>query len=395
MAFRIIFSMIVFIILFNGITDFYFYKRAICRFTSKKIIRQIHFYLSGFFVLLNIWLAYEFTSPTADPTSIIYVWSILVYFVFYLPKLVFMVVSLPELIFKKVKFFSIVGVFLGVMVAGGLIWGAAFGRFQFVTRAVDVHSDRLPKAFEGYKIVQFSDTHLGNFGHSDRIVDELVERINAQHPDMIVFTGDLVNTKATEIDRFQATLRKLKAKDGVYSILGNHDYGDYVYWKTDADHQNNNTRLIQKEAALGWKLLRNETVFLRKQNDSIAIIGVENWGEPPFHQYGNMKKAVSGLHYKGYKLLLTHNPEHWRQEIVPHFDIDLSLSGHTHAWQMAFRLGKERYSPAVLKYKNWGGLYAENGKSIYVNEGIGYVLYPMRFGTGPEITVITLKGGRK
>ncbi|MDD2798700.1 MAG: metallophosphoesterase [Bacteroidales bacterium] len=391
MVFRIIFAAISFLILFNGITDFYFFKRAICRFTDKKIYRQLHWGLSGFFAVLNIWLVFQFTSPTADPASTIYVWSMLVYFIVYLPKATFMVVSFPELYFKKVKFLSITGAILGVVAGLMLVWGATFGRFDFVTRSVEIHSAKLPDSFNNYKIVQFSDTHLGNFGHSDRIVDELVARINALHPDLIVFTGDLVNTKASEIDRFQQTLSKLRAKDGVYSIMGNHDYGDYVNWNNKADYVTNLRNLHQKQADLGWKLIGNEHTFLHHGTDSVALIGVENWGEPPFHQYGNLDKAIAGMKYDGFKILLSHNPEHWRLVVASKYDIDLTLAGHTHAGQMVVKLGGERYSPIVLKYKKWGGYFELNGKSLYVNEGIGYVLYPMRFGTGPEVTVLTLR----
>ena len=391
MVFRILFSMISFIVIFNGIVDYYFYKRVICRFTTRKIFRQLHFSLSAFFVLLVIWLAFEFTSPKSDPTSTVYVWGMFIYFIAYLPKLVFMLTSLPELIWKKQRLFSIFGAFLGLLVAAMLLYGAAFGRFDFVTRSVEIPSSKLPKSFDGYKILQFSDTHLGNFGHSDRIVEELVSRINALHPDLIVFTGDLVNTKATEIDRFKSVLSKLSAKDGVYSIMGNHDYGDYVVWENDADYKKNLAEIYQKQADLGWKLLLNESRYLRRGSDSIALIAVENWGEPPFHQYGNLIKAMQQIRDNGFRLLLSHNPEHWRLEIAPKYDIDLTLSGHTHAAQMVVKLGAERFSPSVLKYKNWGGLFESNGKYLYVNEGIGYVLYPMRLGTGPEITVLTLK----
>lgn len=391
MVFRILFTMISFILIFNVITDFYFYKRVIRRFTSIDLFPRWHYTFSAFFIVLNIWLAYEFTSPTSDPTSTIYVWGIFIYLVVYLPKLVFMLVSWPEIFIKNTKAFTLAGAIAGTLTALVLIWGSAFGRFEFVTRAVEIHSSKLPKSFDNYKIVQFSDTHLGNFGHSDKIINELVERINALHPDLIVFTGDLVNTKASEIDRFKATLLKLKAKDGIYSIMGNHDYGDYVSWYSDADYKNNLQSMYQKQTELGWKLLRNETSFLTKGKDSIPLIGVENWGEPPFHLYGDLDKAIAGKKLSGFKILLSHNPEHWRRVVVPQYDIDLTLSGHTHAMQMALKLGSERYSPAVLKYKNWGGLYELNGKQIYVNEGIGYVLYPMRFGAGPEITVLTLK----
>jgi predicted MPP superfamily phosphohydrolase len=208
---------------------------------------------------------------------------------------------------------------------------------------------------------------------------------------VILFTGDLVNTKANEIDRFASILKTLKAKDGVYSVMGNHDYGDYVYWKSKSDHDANLQSVYDKQAQMGWKVLRNESIYLKRNKDSIALIGVENWGEPPFHQYGDLEKAMKNVDKNSFKLLLSHNPEHWRQVVVPNYNIDLTLAGHTHAWQMAFGWGKYRYSPAVFKYKNWGGLYSNGDKHIYVNEGTGYVLYPMRFGAGPEISIIRLK----
>lgn len=391
MAFRVIFTMISLIISFNIIADWYFYKRAILRFANRKWIKISHWTISAIFVALNLFIAYKFTSPNADPTSNVYIWTMLLYFIVYLPKVVFIGVSWPELFFRKTKLFSYTALTLGILASLGYIWGAAFGRFDFAVNRVEIPSDRLPKSFVGYKIVQFSDTHLGNFGHSDRIIHELVERINAEHPDLILFTGDLVNTRAHEIDRFAHLLRQLRAKDGVYSILGNHDYGDYVYWKNETDHKADFETLVEKQKELGWKLLRNETHFIVHGTDSLQLTGVENWGEPPFHQYGDLEKATKGVHFNGFKLLLTHNPEHWRQIVVPRYDFDLTLSGHTHAMQMAIKLFGKRFSPAVIKYKNWGGLYSENNKSIYVNEGIGYVLYPMRFGSGPEISVLTLK----
>lgn len=391
MAFRVIFVMISLIICFNIITDWYFYKRAIMRFFNYKWLKITHWSISAIFVALNLFIAYKFTSPNTDPTSNTYIWTMLFYFIAYLPKVLFIGISWPELFLKKTKFFSYAGLFLGILASLCYIWGAAFGRFDFAVNRVDIPSDHLPKTFKGYKIVQFSDTHLGNFGHSDRIVRELVERINAEHPDLIVFTGDLVNTRAHEIDRFAPLLMQLKAKDGVYSILGNHDYGDYVYWKNEQDHKSDFDTLLSKQQQLGWKLLRNETQFITREGDSIQITGVENWGEPPFHQYGDLAKATRDVHFNGFKLLLSHNPEHWRQIVVPGYDFDLTLSGHTHAMQMAINLFGERFSPAVMKYRNWGGLYTQNNKSIYVNEGIGYVLYPMRLGSGPEISVLTLR----
>lgn len=392
MAYRMIFTMISFILIFNGLTDWYFYKRALQRFSAPRWMKRLHIAQSILFLIINIWLIFKFTNPYTDPTSTAYVWGVFVYLLFYLPKLVFMIISLPEFWWKKTKAFSITGGIAGLAIAGCMLWGSSVGRFQFRQNDVNLKSQRLPASFNGYTVVQFSDTHLGNFGHDETIIREMTNRINAVHPDLIVFTGDLVNTKSAEIDRLATILSELKAKDGVYSIMGNHDYGDYVYWKNPMEHQENLDNLYKKEALLGWKMLNNESVFLRRNKDSIALIGVENWGEPPFHQYGDLKKAMTGINSNCYKLLLSHNPEHWRQEIVPNYnyDIDLTLAGHTHAWQLVLNLGKERYSPAVFKYKNWGGLYQERGKSIYVNEGIGYVMWPMRIGSGPEITVIRL-----
>lgn len=393
MAYRIIFTMLAFIILFNGVTDWYFYKRVLLRFSAPKWMKRLHIGINLTFVAFVIYLIYTFVNPYTDPTSTLYVWGTYLFLLFYLPKLAFLLISWPELIWKKTKAFSVAGGMLGIAVACGMLWGATVGRFQFQENRVELPSDRLPKAFDGYTVVQFSDTHLGNFGHDESIIQEMVQRINATHPDLIVFTGDLVNTKAGEIDRFVPILTKLKARDGVYSIMGNHDYGDYVYWRKPFEHQENLYNLHKKQADLGWKMLNNQSVYLHRGNDSIALIGVENWGEPPFHQYGNLSKAMQNVNQTSYKLLLSHNPEHWRQVVVPEYkyDIDLTLAGHTHAWQMVMKLGKSRYSPAVFKYKTWGGLYKEKGKYLYVNEGIGYVMWPMRIGSGPEITVLRLR----
>lgn len=391
MTLRILITMITFLVLFNGITDFYFYKRVIIRFTQKTIFKTLHFATSLIFGVLNIWVFFRFVNPDTDPTSTFYVWFMWVYLVFYLPKFAFMLVSWPELFFRKTVGFSIAGMVLGLTAAGILIWGCAVDRFAFVTNQVAISSCKLPQTFDGYRIVQFSDTHLGNFGKSDKIVRELVERINSLKPDLIVFTGDLVNTKANEIDYFRSLLLQLKAKDGIYSIMGNHDYGDYITWHSKTDYNLNLHNIDAKQREMGWKMLRNESVFLKKGKDSLMLIGVDNWGEPPFHRYGNLEKAFTGNKNNTFKILLSHNPEHWRLEVLPKFDIDLTLAGHTHAGQMVFKLFGKRYCPISLKYRYWGGLYEKQHKRLYVNEGIGYVLYPVRFGCGPEITLFTLK----
>lgn len=214
-----------------------------------------------------------------------------------------------------------------------------------------------------------------------------MDLINAQQTDLIVFTGDIVNTKASELEPFENILAQLKAPDGVFSILGNHDYGPYHNWPT-TEAQDQNIRDVQnKQASMGWQLLNNDHVILKRATDSIALIGVENNGEPPFSQYSDLPKAMEGTEQCSFKLLLSHNPTHWRREVLD-TDIDLMLAGHTHAMQ--FAVG--RLSPSQFMYPEWSGLYMEGKQGLHVNVGLGYIgRMPLRFGAWPEITVITLK----
>lgn len=219
-----------------------------------------------------------------------------------------------------------------------------------------------------------------------------MKEINAQHADLVVVTGDIVNRKTDEINPFIPTLRQIKAKDGVISILGNHDYGDYYKWSSAADKKANLDRLVSiQRDSLGWTLLLNEHIFLRQGGDSIAVIGVENWGEPPFPTYGDLGKAYPDVNDSRFKLLLTHNPKHWESIVSKQSNIDLTLSGHTHAMQMMLSVAGIKLSPSVWKYQHWQGLSNEDGKMLYVNIGTGEVGIPMRIGATPEITVFTLK----
>ena len=227
--------------------------------------------------------------------------------------------------------------------------------------------------------------HIGSWEGNARALQRMVDLVNAQHPDLIVFTGDLVNNQAKELDGFQQILSGLRAKNGVYSILGNHDYGPYHKWESQRAQVENLADLKKREAEMGWKLLNNEHVILHQGNDSIALIGVENEGEPPFSQHGDLPKAMQGTEGM-FQLLLSHNPTHWRREVLPQSQIDLMLAGHTHAMQMA--LG--HHSPSSFVYPEWSGMYSEEGRNLYVNVGLGFVGLPFRFGAWPEITVITL-----
>lgn len=354
-------------------------------------------------------LAVALCLPRRGPDSILPVmWLLYGYLTVYLPKLVFVLVSLiggiPRLFGKKT--FRL-GLYAGLPLAAVVFllmwWGAFGGRQAIEVNRVDISSARLPESFDGYRIAQFSDAHVGTWGRDTLFVSRLVDSINSLKPDLIVFTGDIVNRRTSEITPFIPVLSRLKAKDGVLSILGNHDYGDYYSWEKPEFRDENNRLLAEIQTNMGWKLLNNETRFVKAGGDSIAVIGVENWGEPPFPTYGKLGDAYSyspdsALHLNDsrFKVLLSHNPEHWRQEVSKKTNVDLTLSGHTHAMQVMLRAGDRRWSPARYKYEQWGGLYeAMNEKGepvrIYVNIGCGEVGMPYRVGAPSEITLITLR----
>ena len=280
-----------------------------------------------------------------------------------------------------------------------------------------IHSDELPSSFNGYRIAQFSDFHLGSLSNNPDYVEKVVRTINSLHPDLIVFTGDLVNSRQVEASHFKDVLCRLKAPDGVYSILGNHDYGYYYHWTNEYERVQNVEELKLFEKRIGWKLLLNEHVFLTRQKDSIAIIGIENWGRRHYGQQGDLNKALYGISSNIFSILLSHNPDFWEDKVVHtdkkentrnviddenvekfdsnksqiinhHVKINLTLSGHTHAMQMKFG----DYSPSKWFYSNWNGVYCEESQYLYVNRGVGFVILPARIGdASPEITVIELQ----
>lgn len=295
-----------------------------------------------------------------------------------------------------------IGLWVGLPLAVGVFsmmwWGMAVGRYKLLTNEVTISSPRLPKTFEGYRIAQISDLHVGTWGNDTVFLSNLVSEVNALSPDLIVFTGDLVNREAGELKPFIPVLSKLHAPDGVLTVLGNHDYGDYVSWASEREKAANLDSLKVYEARMGWRMLDNDHLSIfRGRNDSIVVIGVGNWGEPPFSRYGDLRKAYSAhrLNDGNFKLLLSHNPEHWNREVSRVSNIDLTLAGHTHAMQIMFSLGGWRWSPSQYKYSQWAGLYSRRNPEgvpteVYVNTGAGEVGMPMRIGADPEITLFTL-----
>jgi uncharacterized protein len=267
----------------------------------------------------------------------------------------------------------------------------AIGRFDFQVINKQIEFTTLPDAFDGFRIVHISDLHVGSFhGHKDQ-VRHAVKIINGQQPDMIVFTGDLVNNFTAEIDGFIDILAELHAPYGVYSILGNHDYGDYYQWESEAEKERNFDDMLVAQEKMGFRLLINEWDSIVIGGDKIALIGVENWGEPPFPQYGDLQEASRGTEDLPFRILLTHDPTHWDAEVLAQNDIALTLAGHTHGMQFGIENRVFRWSPSKFKYPRWAGLFEEDGQFLYVNRGLGYVAFPGRIGMPPEITVIELR----
>jgi uncharacterized protein len=291
---------------------------------------------------------------------------------------------------SRSAFLSWVGITAGTGLFGSLLYG--FGnKYRYTVKKLSLSSARLPEAFKGLKIVHISDIHSGSFTDK-RAVEKGVELILQQKPDLILFTGDLVNNLASEMDEYQDVFARLKAPMGVYSTLGNHDYADYVKWDSADAKAQNLLKLKQVHAAMGWRLLKDEHVRLERNGEQIALIGVQNIsGRSSFHSYGSMEKAYQGVNPEHFQILMSHDPSHWDSEVRPLYPmVDLTLSGHTHGMQFGLELPGFRWSPVQYMYKQWAGLYEEGHQRLYINRGFGFIGYPGRLGILPEITVIEL-----
>jgi len=275
-----------------------------------------------------------------------------------------------------------------------IIYGVYKGRYNYKVLRYSLYFEDLPEAFDGYKLTQISDIHSGSFDDIEK-VRYAVDLINEQNSDVILFTGDIVNNKAEELEPFKTVFNKLKAKDGLFSVLGNHDYGDYVHWASaSAKHKNlEDLKKLQKE--IGFKLLLNDSVYLNKNGQRIALVGVENWGAGGFKKAGDLQRASRALHKDDFKILMSHDPSHWEKKVLKDpYHYHLTLSGHTHGMQFGIDIpGWIKWSPVKWRYKQWAGIYKELGQYINVNRGFGYLAFPGRIGMWPEITVIELKKG--
>ncbi|HTL10830.1 MAG TPA: metallophosphoesterase [Chitinophagaceae bacterium] len=287
-------------------------------------------------------------------------------------------------------FLSWLGIGAGTALFGTLLYGFS-NKYNYQLRRVKLAFNNLPASFKGLKIVHISDIHSGSFTDKEAVAKG-IEKVLQEKPDLILFTGDLVNDRATEMDHYMDVFSRLKAPLGVFSTLGNHDYGDYVQWESQAAKDANLEALKQVHARLGWRLLMNEHVALEKNNEQIALLGIENWGaKGRFPKYGRMDLAHPGTEKYPFKILMSHDPSHWDAEVQPKYgDIDLMLAGHTHGMQFGVEIPGIKWSPVQYMYKEWAGLYEQGNQKLYVNRGFGFIGYPGRVGILPEITVLEL-----
>jgi predicted MPP superfamily phosphohydrolase len=284
---------------------------------------------------------------------------------------------------------------LGLIIAAipffGLIYGMIGGRHRYKVHKVTLKFTDLPKAFDGFTLTQLSDIHSGSFT-SEKGVEKGINMVNAQKSDIILFTGDLVNSRASEMDQWIPFFSRLKAPMGKYSVLGNHDYGDYTQWPSEEIKAANLVRLKKVHEEIGFKLLLNEAIQIKKDGEAIALIGVENWGKGGFHKYGDLTQALEDVSDDEFKILMSHDPSHWEAKTLEEKKhINLTLAGHTHGMQFGIELFGFKWSPVKYMYPQWAGLYETAGKYLYVNRGFGFLGYQGRIGIWPEITVITLK----
>lgn len=379
--------------------------------------KRIGLFLFGIVPAISLFgfLFFWYLIPITDSSDIYRYFSIyvLVFLLFFIPKFLFTGIVISNRILRffvnkkqpveikrhyprlsRRKFLSQVGIIMATAPFVTTLFGAFRGRYAFYKKYVRLSFPNLPLGFDGLRIVQISDLHLGSFGTNKEPLIEAFELINEERPDMILFTGDIVNNFAGEMKGWEEVFAQLKAPMGKFSILGNHDYGNYSRWASPEDKSENFKGVIEGHSKLGFTLLKNQSVRLERKGDVIGLGGVENWGRDSFPRTGDLEKASVNIKDTSFRLLMSHDPDHWDVKVLPHNFFDLTLSGHTHGMQFGIEKGDFKWSPAQYIQKRWAGLFREGDKYLYVNRGLGYLGMPARVGMPPEITVFELSHGQ-
>lgn len=319
----------------------------------------------------------------------------------FIPKILFTIIIsvlyFSNYIFSDTQSIIIVpavGLLAGFLPFFAIVYAIFRAAYRFKLHRVTIHYKDLPENFNDLKIIHISDLHLGSFTYRYSILERAVKIINDMEPDIIFFTGDLVNNFAWELNGWHLVFNKLSAKKGKYAILGNHDYGDYSVWESPEAKEENFEGIKKFFKRIDFTLLLNEGITLSENGQEIAVLGVENWGLPPFRQDGDLGKALKDVATISFKILLSHDPTHWDEEVIDQTDIALTLSGHTHGMQAGITIMGKQWSPIKYKYKRWAGLYKHHDQYLYVTKGLGWLGFPGRLGMRPEITLLELKKKR-
>jgi len=399
-----IITTIVFFILFFGL-DFYLYRVFRVHFLGKPMAMRIFTII--WFVLPLLCILFTFLAPNFNKTGKLLVTNLVMIFFFsiLLTAILVFIADMGRLLLNisykpkseeislgRRKALGNIGLILMAVPLGSMLFGLFKTAYDFKIHRIVLKFPNLPKAFAGFKFVQLSDIHTGSFMIHDEL-QEAVKLVLKENPDAVFFTGDIVNNRTDEAYPFVDILKDVTAPMGVYSTLGNHDYGDYEKWGTDDDKIANMNAMYELHAKLGWKLLNNENVILEKNGDKIAVVGVENWGASfRFPKKGDLVKAKAGTEEIPFKILLSHDPSHWDAQVLKdHPDLDIMLAGHTHGFQFGIEIPGIKWSPSQWLYKQWAGLYQTGKQYLYVNRGLGCLGYSGRIGIRPEITVIELQ----
>lgn len=387
------------ILLVFFILEFYIYQ-GIRNITNKNIFRYLYIGVSFLFYPIILYLLFY------SKGNVPLIFSLVM--IFLVPKIIGAIILLIDDFSRFVqflsssfftgqkhypdrrKFLSTIAIGASALLSGLIIDGIFFGKFRHRVRKIKLKLENLPKSFEGYKIIQISDVHSGSFDDPKKL-QHAIDLINEQKPDLVLFTGDLVNNYASEFKPFISLFKQIQAKDGKFSVLGNHDYGFYGHWDSIEEQKNNVPHLIHFQKEAGFEVLRNENRAITKNGEQIYLLGVENWGEPPFPQFGDLDQALKNIPKNSIKILMSHDPTHF-DAIVKHHphNVQLTLSGHTHGMQFGIDLGNIKWSPVQYRYKKWADLYESMGKYLYVNRGFGVLGFHGRVGIYPEITLIEL-----
>ncbi len=377
------------LVLLTFLIDFLLYKHS-----RKSIFIKVLYIFIPALVFIGgfTWVKFFYKLYSAPELPFLIMWFNSIYLLIYIPKLSCVI---SNLIKEKTNFrkqivnnacYLLVFIFVSILIYSTLITP---NRIK-VTK-IEIAFPNLPSGFRNYTIVQLSDIHLGSRPKDYKFYKNMIDSINSQSPDLVVFTGDMVNNFASEMNGFDTLFLQIKAKSAKFAVLGNHDYGDYTVWNSTEEKTKNLNQIKKMFQQFGFRLLNNEAVKLKCGNDSIELIGVENYSKKITNNYSDLKTATKSTDIKAFKLLLSHNPEHWEDEILPQSNIDLTLSGHTHAAQMGIKINNKIYSPAAFLYPQFNGVYEKENQKIYVSRGVGVIGLPIRIGLNPEITVIKLK----